>query len=275
MRNFINNYAIVFVVFFITISCEEVVDIDVPETKPRLVVEATFNRFFRGTIIRSEGIVKLSLSAPFFADEIPPALGAEVCINDPVNNITYNFSDFENDGNYFSNFVPDFDIPYTLTIVYEGETYESTAEMMRTGILEDAVQGDKTLFNEEEKEVIITLNDDPSLRNYYLLDLDVGNFLITDDEFYNGNNFVFSYFYEDLNIGDELTITALGVDERFSSFFEKLQEQSGEDGGGGGPFATPPAIIRGNVVNTTNPRNFPFGYFRISEGNEIGVTITK
>ncbi len=274
MRNFITNYAIVFVVFFMTISCEEVVDVDVPEAEPRLVVEATFNRFFEPTRTRSEGIVKLSLSAPFFADEIPPALGAEVRISDPVNNITYNFEDFESDGNYFSNFVPDFDIPYTLTIVYEGETYESTTEMMPTGTLMSAVQGDNTLFDDDEKEVIITLQDDPERRNFYLLDLDVGNFLIEDDEFYNGNNYEFSYFYEDLNIGDELIITAFGVEERFAQFFKKLQEQSGENGIRG-PFATPSSVVRGNVVNKTNPSNFSFGYFRISEGNEIGVTITK
>ena len=37
------------------------------------------------------------------------------------------------------------------------------------------------------------------------------------------------------------------------------------DGGGNGPFNTVPFQLRGNIVNITNPENFPFGYFRISE----------
>jgi hypothetical protein len=33
----------------------------------------------------------------------------------------------------------------------------------------------------------------------------------------------------------------------------------------GGPFATPPATIRGNIVNQTNSKNFALGYFTLSE----------
>ncbi len=278
MSDFIKKTIIVLVIFFTCVSCEELVQVDVPETAPRLVIEATFNRFedenANGGRGRSEGIVKLSLSAPFFEKEIPPALGAQVTIEDPVNSIVYQFIDQGNDGNYFASFVPDFDIPYTLTVIYEGETYQSTTELQQTGMLVGAIQGDKTLFNAEDKEVIITLKDSPDSKDYYFLDLDVGNFLLTDDEFYNGNDFTFSYFYEDLEIGDNLIIKLFGVDQRFTSFFEILQSQSGEDGGGG-PFATPPVTVRGNIRNVTNPRNFPFGYFRLSAGSEISIEITK
>ena len=277
MSDFIKKHALLLIVVFAITSCEDVVEVDVPETTPRLVIEATFNRYFKEDgSSDSEGIVKLSLSAPFFAEQIPPALGAVVTINDPVNDISYEFADSENNGSYFGRFVPDFNIPYELKVVYQGEIYESTTAMMPTGELESILQGDKTLFGGDDKEVIITFKDSPSERNYYLIDLDVGNFLITDDEFYDGNSFVFSYFYEDLKVGDELNIRLFGVDKRFSNFFEILQTQSGADGGGGGgPFATPSGIVRGNVINTTNVDNYPFGYFRISEGDKILATITR
>jgi hypothetical protein len=44
-------------------------------------------------------------------------------------------------------------------------------------------------------------------------------------------------------------------------------QQGSEDGGG--PFETQPATVRGNVVNETNPDNFPLGYFRVSERDTL------
>ena len=35
--------------------------------------------------------------------------------------------------------------------------------------------------------------------------------------------------------------------------------------GGGSPFQTPPATIRGNIINETNTSNFALGYFSLSE----------
>ena len=46
-----------------------------------------------------------------------------------------------------------------------------------------------------------------------------------------------------------------------------LLHQNSEEGGG--PFETTPATVRGNCINETNPDNFPFGYFRLSEVDEI------
>jgi hypothetical protein len=34
---------------------------------------------------------------------------------------------------------------------------------------------------------------------------------------------------------------------------------------GGSPFATPPATVRGNIINQTNNDNFALGYFQLSE----------
>jgi hypothetical protein len=41
---------------------------------------------------------------------------------------------------------------------------------------------------------------------------------------------------------------------------------------GGGPFQSPPATLRGNIINATNFDNYALGYFRLSEtdsGNYI------
>jgi hypothetical protein len=35
--------------------------------------------------------------------------------------------------------------------------------------------------------------------------------------------------------------------------------------GSNGPFSTPPATVRGNIINQTNSNNFALGYFNLSE----------
>ena len=91
------------------------------------------------------------------------------------------------------------------------------------------------------------------------------------DEFTNGNQIFGFYTEEDLEAGDVVTIRNHGISKRFYEFMFLLRQQSSENGGG--PFETQPATLRGNCINTTNPDNFPFGYFRLSEVDELAYTV--
>ena len=73
--------------FFIN-SCEDVIDIDVPSSEPKLVIDASIN-WFKGTSGNLQEI-KLTLSAPYFDNEIPLVNGAEIIITDTHNN-TFQF----------------------------------------------------------------------------------------------------------------------------------------------------------------------------------------
>ncbi len=59
---------------FFTFSCEDVIDLDIPTSEPKLVIDASIN-WFKGTS-GNEQEIKLTLSAPYFDSEIPPANGA-------------------------------------------------------------------------------------------------------------------------------------------------------------------------------------------------------
>ena len=73
--------------------------------------------------------------------------------------------------------------------------------------------------------------------------------------------------------GTEVTIKILGIDERYFNYSNILIDQSEQ--AGGNPFQTPPAQIRGNIINTTNPENFALGYFNLSEANRFRFTIEE
>ena len=179
---------------------------------------------------------------------------------DPVNELAYTML-----------FTPSFDTNYKIRILYEGEIYESTIEqLMHSSPIDNIEQGYNTLFGGDEKEVIISFTDNEEQDNFYLFDLGDNLYLATKDEFYQGNVFTFSYFYDELVAGDEVNIEIMGIDERYFNFMTFLITQTEE---GGNPFETTPTTIRGNITNLTNPEHYPMGYFRLSEGYSKSLTL--
>jgi hypothetical protein len=80
-------YYLIVLSFFFS-SCEEVIDVDLQATTPRLVIDASIN-WFNGTL-GNEQEIKLTLTVPYFDEEIPPANGAIVSIMN-TDNVVFNF----------------------------------------------------------------------------------------------------------------------------------------------------------------------------------------
>lgn len=258
------------------ISCEDVIDVEVPIGEPRLVVDASFEYYQNETPATLEGGVRLTLSAPFFDSDVTTVSTATVFITDLTDDTVFNFVESATLGFYESengNFTPQFDRDYELTVIYDDETYTATTQLIPTVPLDRIEQGDGTLFEGDETEIIIYFTDEAARDDFYLFDFDFNLYLPSEDRFYQGESFNFSYFYEDMVVGQEATIKILGIDEAYFNYSSLLIEQSDPDGNG--PFATPPARIRGNVVNTTNPDNFALGYFNLSEADRITFTIEE
>jgi len=251
-------------------SCEDVIDVNLNTTEPRLVIEASIN-WFKNTA-GNEQQVKLSLSAPFFDDEIPPANGAIIEITDTNNNV-FNFVEDGITGIYRnSNFSPVLNDMYSLTIEYNGETYTATETLKSVSSIDYIEQNNDGGFSGEDIELKAYYTDPLNEENYYyfefISDIPVIPTLeVYNDEFTNGNQIFGFYTEEDLEPGDEVIIRNYGVSERFYEFMFILLQQGSEDGGG--PFETQPATVRGNCINESNPENSPYGYFRLSEVDEL------
>ena len=241
-------------------ACEEVIQLDLPTESPRLVIEASLEMIPNESITQ---VVKLTLTGGFYQEVNPVVTNAVVKLNDLTNNLTFDFvynTEFEN---YQLNFTPSFDTNYKLSVIYNNETYESTNEQLMHAVpIDNLEQGKNTLFSGEEKEVLITYTDSGERDDFYLFDFGQQLYLATKDEFYQGNEFTFSYFYDDLEAGDEVVIKIMGIDERHFNFMTMLIDQTEN---GGNPFNTTPSTVRGNLSNLTNPEHYPMGYFRLSE----------
>lgn len=260
-------------------GCEDVVDVKVPTGTPRLVVDASleFNKQVNGFLDVVKDEVRLSLSTPFFEENSVAVSDATVFLTNTTLNTVLNFEEspvepglyFPSVGTSSWNFGDD----YELTVIYEDETYKASTKIIPTVPIDNVVQGDGTLFEGDETEIIICFKDDASRDDYYLFDFDFSLFLPSEDRFYQGECFPFSYFYEDMIAGQNVTIKILGIDEQYFNYSTILIEQSDPDSNG--PFDTPPARIRGNVINTTNSDNYAFGYFNLSEANQVTIEIQE
>lgn len=266
------NLFIILCVFIF--SCEDVIDLDLNTSQPKLIIEASIN-WVKGTS-GNEQEIKLSLSAPFYNTETPPANNAIVSIFDSNNN-EYVFSEDGTTGIYKNNtFIPVLNSEYNLIINYEGEIFLATETLTPVASIDYVEQKNDGGFSGEETELKAYYTDPAGEENYYFFEFS-NNFTayptleVYEDEFTDGNQIFGFYTEEDLTTGHEVTIKNHGISEAFYEYMFILLQQSSEEDGG--PFETTPATVRGNCINETNPDNFPFGYFRLSEVDEIVYTV--
>jgi len=161
---------------------------------------------------------------------------------------------------------------YTLTIIDGDDTYTANQNFIST-VPYTRVEQTEVSGIDDLTEIAGFFNDPISEENYYLFEyIDINNIEldIIDDEFSNGNEALTAFFIEDLIVGTEITLSIRGIDRRGFTFYDTLIQQTDDDSSG--PFDTQPATVRGNIINITNPENFPFGYFRVSQKFEIKYT---
>ncbi|WP_461305195.1 DUF4249 family protein [Aureisphaera sp.] len=258
-------------------SCEDVIEVELPQEDPRLVIDALV-RVDR-TQPLTEVRVVVSQTSSFF-DPIPPAELQQITLSNLDNPGTgpgTGVLDLIEPGVYskFFNTAEIMSDRFLLQIDYEDQLYIAEAQFVPTVPIDSVEQGDGSIFDEDDTEVVVSFTDTDERNDFYLFDFDFGNFLATEDEFYQGQSFEFSYFYdEDLEIGEQAEISILGINQEFFNYMTTLVEQSEGDFG---PFETPVVTVRGNFINVTDidndgtfnnvgdPNNFALGYFAIAE----------
>ncbi|WP_343329376.1 DUF4249 family protein [Polaribacter staleyi] len=270
-------YILPILIILLFANCEKVIDVDLPSIAPKLIIDASFDVLFDESPVTANTVVKLSLSADYFDEEITKVTNAIVFVTNLSNNTVINFSNIDLDGNYtpITSFIPADDIQYELTVIYNNETYKGKATKVKSTPLTSVVQGDETLFSGEETELKVTFKDTPIIENYYLFNFDRDLFLSIDDRFFNGSDYNFSFFYQedDIELPTTTTIKMSGITKDYYTYFEVLSSQSGQ--GGGGPFQSIPSSLLGNMINTTNETNFPLGYFYISETDTYTIDLVE
>ena len=260
------KYITSIILLLLLISCEDVVDVNLTTAAPKLVIDASIN-WQKGTDGRIQKVL-LSTTTDFYSTVIPKVSGATVKITNS-DNIIFNFVETANTGEYVCiNFVPIIGETYFLTVTYKNEVYTATEIMQSVTKIDNITQVNNAGFSGKDYEIQVFFSDPPSI-NYYMAKffpdfLKAPVFQARGDEFTNGNEKSWSYSSSDLKPGNTVAITHYGISKNYYNFMNKLISISGSSGGGS-PFQTPPATLRGNFINQTNLENYALGYFSLGE----------
>jgi hypothetical protein len=242
-------------------ACEKVVDVNLKDVSPKIVIEANITDQpgpYQVLISRS-----VSFSDPNY---FPAVTGAQVILSDntgQIDTLTETAA-----GTYLSRKFQG--VPgrnYFLQIRTGEILYSATSAMPQPmPIQEIAVENFE--FNPEEKVVKIKFQDPPGVRNFYRASFIVNGvasdrLLYTDDEFNDGKIVEGTFIDEDLKLksGDSVKVVLFTVDE---NVFRYLREQ---DRLSNGQPTTSPANP------TSNFSNGAFGYFSAQAETSATVVV--
>ncbi len=263
-------------------GCTRVVDVAVEQGAVRLVIEGRIELRDKDPVARQR--IRLTTTDAYQSSAAPPpARGAVVRVADDAGR-SFAFAESTTEPGVYlrDGLVPVVGARYTLTIDYQGERYEGSHQLNAVPPI------DSLYFRYREKglaqgdsgfRALINYADPAGIRNYYLWELlvdgkpriktDPGNQfrIISDDRFYDGGEVIGYQPYDEevLETGERVTLRQVALSEAGFRYYTALFEQTT---GGGGPFSTPPASVRGNISNRTVQTHYPLGFFLTAQVSE-------
>ncbi|MGH1366451.1 MAG: DUF4249 domain-containing protein [Calditrichia bacterium] len=266
-------------------SCETIVDLDLPQNQQRLVVEGRIEKILGENSGYQQ--IRLSLTEDFFNDQLPPAASNAMVSVIDENGRSWEFSESETEPGLYTtdSLFAEIEIQYTLSILYNGETYEGRETLHAVPPIDSIYQVfvEENEFEDEGIRARINYRDPINAENFYLWEQyadgqlqllpDPGNKfnLIASDEFYDGQQIVGYEPNEEavLEPGQTVQIKQIAISKQTYDYYYIIFEQTAS----GELFDPPPATIRGNVVNITNSENYALGYFSAAEVSSQSLTI--
>lgn len=250
-------------------SCEDPIDIDIPDGPERLVVE--------GWITDQPGPyeIKLSITNNFNDTALNPKIqNASVSVMDSRGGV-FDFTE-QSPGSYLSS--PDWEgepgFTYTgMITLSDGTKVVSSPEPL------SAVPELDSLFYKEvfpatiidgiiQEEFFLggTIQDPPNVDNFYRWRLtqnanpliDIESIIIFSDRFVDGNDFQLEVPQLLFGRLDTIVVQQESISEKAFDYYDLLIAQATTLGQSSG---TAPAILRGNMTNESNPEQIVLGYF--------------
>lgn len=255
-------YLYIVAFFAVFTSCEEVIDIDLNDADPRVVIEAQLSD------LATEQRIRVSKTAAF-TESIGsrPVADAEVSVTDNRGRV-YTFT-YEDNGYYINrNFRPVAHRSYDLLVNVEGEVFEANClmppfvEVDSVGVLEETLFGDPYYF------ATFKFQDPAGLANYYKYDVSINGagfrFASALNDKFNDGLYVthqISDLDTDMLPGDSIVVRRYCIDRRVFDYWNEFQSTN------------PGTAAPGNP--TSNISNNALGYFSVASVKEFGLRIPE
>ncbi len=265
-------------------SCQDVVQLDVPTTDPRVTVV--------GRVTDSEGTrVTVSISAPYFSQTTTPKVNdARVLLFEDGTMVSELTRD-SLDGVYSSSYSGIIGKRYEIQVEiptgsasFRASTWRSFPELMKPTVVLDSFNVKKLrrpIVFEDGFYAQVYFQELPGRGDYYRItrwrndSLITQDINITDDEAIDGFYFgkdplpAFAYTGPLDRVGDSLGLEISSISEDYYSYLALIVSQVFQVGS---TFDPPPAPVIGNIYNMDNKEEYGFGYFAASALAKGGVT---
>lgn len=268
----------VFLSMLFFISCQDVVDLDVPEGDKQLVVD--------GWLTDQPGVkmVMLTTTADYFANDEPPKVTDATVVLFNENGVVDTLSENE-PGNYVTEHIGQVGATYHLFIrTPDGAEYESNPELLKPVSTIDSIYyeyREESVFEDEGYYVSINTSEPMGVGDHYRWKQFVNDeylnepfdLLYASDEFVDGNPILgFEINEEPLEAGDMYRVEQMSISEEAFEFFSQLQLQTAFVGS---LFDSPPAPIKGNIVNLNPSGPKALGFFGVSSLSSAEILIEE
>lgn len=256
--------------YILSTACTDVIEVEVPTAEPRLVIDAAIDCSV------GEGgsfqVIKLSTTQPYFSKEsTAPVKGATVVLTNNDSSEQFTFEDKQNGSYTISNFNPQPNNTYTLQITYNGEIYSATERLYPLVKIENLIQTTSGGWAPNVLKAKFTFDDPKGEENYYFVKYQrrgdkLPSLITVSDEFIDGNKMTVYCDHDDnereYEAKDTVDIMLCSVSKNHYTYLTLLAQQIRDRKGN--IFSTPPASLKSNCINQTNPGNTSLGYFRIT-----------
>lgn len=259
------NIFILLILTFIVYSCEKVIDVDLNDAAPVIVIEGNLSN------IPNKAEVKISMTSSYF-DTVPSEM-----VSNAVVTLKSDFGDSyvlneTGKGIYNSKEVWFREgSTYRLEVDVNGEKYEAVSK------LNPAVNIDSMRFYYEDSPFLdngyyinMYLFDPPGVKNFYRLKYakngvfqnTIDDLILFNDRYVDGNTIEVTLFNQPLELNDTITLQLISLDEDAYEYLRTFQELVNSNPGSAAP-ANP----------ISNISNGALGYFSAWSSNTKSAII--
>ena len=241
------NFLIVLVfIGFALASCEKVIDVNLKNASPVIVIEGTV------TNRADSQIVRIHRSVPFGEPNIfPEVTGAIVTILDNTSGRLMTLRE-RRPGFYMArNFTGRSGTTYKLRVEADGQVFTASSTMPDQVNIDSIGVSVSTFLGEEQKTVQLLYGDPPKVKNYYHFLLSINgkpskNIFAFEDNFTDGRMVTRELFDFDLNAksGDKAEIEMQCIDPVVFRYWQGLDQNENRGGA-----STTPANPVSNISN--------------------------
>ncbi|MCH2232081.1 MAG: DUF4249 domain-containing protein [Crocinitomicaceae bacterium] len=262
MKKIVYLFAITSTLF----SCQKVIDVDLNESNPTPVLEGVYSAE------DSTVHVQLSLTSSYFNSDPSQSIDAASVNIIDGNGTSTSVPSIGNGMYVLENYVPNYNSTYTLSVVYDGTTFQAESDLRDSVSMEDITYEYFPGFFGSDPGYLysINYNDPVGLGDYYAIaitinssEFDAMSELITQDDQLTDGNLVSRPLFTDklALIGDTIQLELRSIDEDIYDYINELQSIAG-----GNASAAP-------ANPTSNWNNNALGYFAAYSNTRKSVII--